>query len=78
VISELMKKLDWCATYDTSVNTRRCVMKRKQRDLPVVYIAEEGLCDTRELLRQQHIVEVSSALSRAAAGSALSRAYQSQ
>jgi hypothetical protein len=40
----------------------------------VVYIAEEGLCDIRKLLRQQHIVEGSSALSRAAASNALSRA----
>jgi hypothetical protein len=31
------------------------------------YIAEEGLCDIGKLLRQQHIVEGSSALSRAAA-----------
>jgi hypothetical protein len=33
----------------------------------VVYIAEEGLCDIGKLLRQQHIVEGSSALSRAGA-----------
>ena len=63
-----------CYVRYSSVNTRRCVRKRKQRDLPEVYIAEEGLCDIGKLLRQQHIVEGSSALSRAVAGSALLRA----
>jgi hypothetical protein len=56
-----------CYVRYSSVNTRRCVRKRKQRDLPEVYIAEEGLCDIGKLLRQQHIVKGSSALSRAAA-----------
>jgi hypothetical protein len=63
-----------CYVQYLSVNTRRCVRKGKQRDLLEVYIAEEGLCDIRKLLRQQHVVKGSSALSRVAAGSALSRA----
>jgi hypothetical protein len=56
-----------CYVRYLSVNARRCVRKRKQRDLPEVYIAEEGLCDNGKLLRQQHIVEGSSALLRVAA-----------
>jgi hypothetical protein len=56
-----------CYVRYSSVNTRRCVRKGKQRDLPEVYIAEEGLCDIGKLLKQQHIVKGSSALSRAAA-----------